>query len=33
VRDLPSAKELVERLSTEAEAYLRERCTTLLGED
>ena len=31
VRDLPSAKELVERLSTEAEAYLRERCTALLG--
>jgi nitronate monooxygenase len=33
VRDLPSAKELVERLSTEAEAYLRERCATLLGGD
>jgi nitronate monooxygenase len=31
VRDLPSAGELVERLSAEAEAYLGERCTALLG--
>ncbi len=32
VRDLPSAGELVGRLSAEAETYLRERCIALLGE-
>ena len=31
VRDLPSAGELVGRLSAEAEACLRERCGALLG--
>ncbi len=32
VRDLPSARDLVERLSRGAERHLRERCTTLLGD-
>jgi nitronate monooxygenase len=31
VRDLPSAAELVGRLSVEAEACLSERCAALLG--
>lgn len=32
VRDLPSARKLVEQLSTDAEEHLRERCAALLGE-
>ena len=32
IRDLPSARELVRRLSVEAEEHLRESCKTLLGD-
>lgn len=32
IQDLPPARELVRRLSAEAEEHLRERCKTLLGE-